>query len=293
MDLLKIAGDCGLPVASYRYIGMGANKFYDFLLIHKYLGVRDMISIEHDDIMYRRAEFNVPYNFITVENCSVADYIDREMLDKPVVLWLDYDGGLSQSLVRDIGSLATKLKVGDFCFVTAYGGPPRSLDMESDEGRLVWLQDRLGDVSGEVTIEDVESASFSKAVHKILLASFRNAFAPRREGSFRPFLQVEYSDSTPMVTVGGGFLAGGQASEFLSRLAEGMPFLYENRDRLYSIQSWHLTERERSLFDRAATKPNLKSSERNTLRRLGFSDEDIKCYRDLIRYLPRYVETIV
>ena len=58
LDVLKIAGDCGLPISDYRYVGMGANRFYDFLLIHRYIGIRNMVSLEHDPIMYKRSIFN-------------------------------------------------------------------------------------------------------------------------------------------------------------------------------------------------------------------------------------------
>ncbi|MGO4128853.1 O-methyltransferase [Inquilinus sp. YAF38] len=293
LDLMKIAGDCGLPISSYRYIGMGANRFYDFLLIHKYLGIQKMISLEHDDEMYKRALFNVPYGFIDVKNSDAASFIATDALSDPCLLWLDYDGGIGSRTVSDISSLSTKLKVGDFCFVTVFGGPPRVLDRENDETRLVWLQDNLGDVAGEVTMADVERSAFPDAVHKVLIAAFRNAFSVRRDGGFVPFLQVEYSDSLPMVTVGGGFLADGQASSFKTRVSRALPFLSTEATKLYEIRSMHLTERERVLFDKAATKKNKVSSEKNQLKALGFKEHEISTYRDLIRYLPRYVETIV
>lgn len=75
IDLLRIAGDCGFPIGNYRYVGMGANRFYDFLLLHNYLGIKDMVSLEHDSDMFKRAVFNVPYGFIDVKETSAQDYI--------------------------------------------------------------------------------------------------------------------------------------------------------------------------------------------------------------------------
>jgi len=293
LDLLKIAGDCGLPIQSYRYVGMGANRFYDFILIHKYIGIQNMVSIEHDKSMYERAVFNCPYGFIDIVNSTVDQFITRDAFDVPSILWFDYDGGIGQSIIRDISSLSTKLKVGDMCFITVSGAPPRVLDRENNEAKLTWFQDELGDVSGDVLIGDVERSAFPTAVHKVLMAAFRNAFSIRRDGAFVPLLQVLYSDSMPMITVGGGLLAQGQAFGFLSKLASGLPFLTPQEKALYVIKSLHLTERERVLFDRAATKRNRKSSEHNQLKKLGFGDSEISAYKDLIRYLPRYVETII
>ncbi len=34
------------PVENYRYVGFGSTTFTDFILFHKILGIKDMISIE-------------------------------------------------------------------------------------------------------------------------------------------------------------------------------------------------------------------------------------------------------
>ena len=293
VDILKFGGDCGLPIDRYRYVGMGANRFYDFLLLHKYLGISTMTSLEHDPEMFKRAVFNVPYGFIEVQEKSAAAFVGEDSGEAPSIYWLDYDGGIGPNVTGDISSFSAKLKVGDFCFVTVFGGPPRVLDQQNDNGRLIWLQDNLGDLAGDLLIEDVERSNFPNAVHKLLIAAFRNAFAPRRDGIFVPLLQVEYSDSTPMVTVGGAFLTLGQAIQYRSNLKRTLPFLNTTDAVMYQIRSLHLTERERALFDRAVTSTSRKRVEKNTLNKLGFRSAEIAAYKDLVRYLPRYVETIV
>jgi len=291
LDILKSAGDIGLPISRYRYVGMGANRFYDFLLIHRYLGLTSMVSLEHDPKMLDRAEFNCPYDFIKVIGESAATFLGYDTYTDPTITWFDYDGGLSPQIVRDIVDLGVKTKVGDFAFVTVYGGPPRALEALNAEARLAWLQDEMRAVSGLIVREDTETAEFPVAVHKVLKAAFQNAFAARRDGKFQFLIQVEYSDSVPMVTVGGGFVADGQASALKSKIDHVMPFLA--KDKLYRIKSLHLTERERVVFDRAVTKRSKNSSERRLLKRLGFKESEIKAYADLLRFVPRYVETIV
>jgi hypothetical protein len=139
----------------------------------------------------------------------------------------------------------------------------------------------------------IQKADFPAAVHKILMAAFKNALATRRDGLFVPLLQVEYSDSVPMVTVGGALLADGQAFAIRTKVAKDLPFLETKATLLYAIEDFHLTERERALFDMAATKQRRGSPEQNALKKLGFKDRDVDSYRELIRYIPRYVETIV
>jgi hypothetical protein len=293
VDILKIGGDCGLPIDTYRYVGMGANRFYDFLLLHKYLGISNMTSLEHNPEMFKRAEFNVPYGFIQVQQKTAAQFIAGDDAVPPSIYWLDYDGGIGDSIIGDISSFSTKLKVGDFCFVTVAGGIPRVLEKLNDTERLAWLQDSLGDVSGTLTTQDVERANFHQGVHKLLITAFKNAFAPRREGKFVPLLQVAYSDSVMMVTVGGAFLADGIAVDYRGRIKRALPFLTTDGPVMYRIKSLALTERERVLFDRAVTSSPKRRIERNALKTLGFKDAELAAYKDLVRYFPRYVETIV
>lgn len=294
LDLLRLASEAGFPIKTYRYVGMGANRFYDFLLIHKYLGITRMVSIEHDAVMFTRAQFNCPYSFIDVRHTTTAEFIRSDGFKEPTIVWFDYDGGLGPEIVEDITSLGTKLKLGDLCFATVYGGPPGTLSRQNAVQRQEWLKDVLGDVAASVDIADVENSTFAHAVHKILTCALRFAFSPRREGRFVPLVQVKYSDSSPMVTVGGGFFAEGTALDIERRLTTSMAFLDLCGETLYEIKSLHLTDRERVLFDLAATKPTKRAcAERNQLRKMGFGDDEIAAYKELIRYLPRYVESIV
>lgn len=293
VDVLKVGGDCGLPIRDYRYIGMGANRFYDFLMLHKHVGIKRMVSLEHDADMYKRAVFNVPYKFIDVRNTSAADFLATDAEVSPDIYWFDYDGGIGPGIVGDIQSASMKMKLGDFCFVTAFGGPPRAMDRLNDQDRLVLLKDTLPNNAGLVELDDVERSAFPVAVHKILVSAFKEAFAPRTDGKFVLLLEVEYSDSASMVTVGGAFLTEGQAAAYKQKLKTALPFLKIAKSELYEIQSLNITERERGLFDRAVTAGRKRSTERNILKGLGFKDADISAYEDLLRYLPRYVETLV
>jgi hypothetical protein len=293
LDILKTAGDSGLPISTYRYIGMGANRFYDFLLVHKYIGIASMISLEHDPQMFDRANFNCPYGFIDVLNKSSTDFIAEDSFNDSSVIWFDYDGGIGPHIINDISALSTKLKVGDFCFVTLYGGPPGVLDKENNSFRLNWFYEVLGDVAGDLTIEDVEKSAFSNAVFKTLTAAFRNAFSFRRDGTFVICFKVRYVDSKPMVTIGGALLSEQRAPIFEEKFQIAFPFLNNQSNSLYEIKSFHLTERERALFDRASTAKPRFTSDKNKLNNLGFRDSEIAAYKELIRYLPRYVETMV
>ena len=112
LDLFNTARASGFLISDYRYVGMGANRFYDFILIHKYLGIDKMISLEHDEEMFLRAEFNCPYKFIKISNITVYDFLSTDHFEGNSIYWMDYDKDISQEIMRDIASLARNVKSG-------------------------------------------------------------------------------------------------------------------------------------------------------------------------------------
>jgi len=55
-----------LDWAGLVYVGFGSIWFTDYVMAHKLLGIDDMVSIESDEIGYRRAVFNSPYATVRV-----------------------------------------------------------------------------------------------------------------------------------------------------------------------------------------------------------------------------------
>jgi hypothetical protein len=293
LDLLKLAGDIGLPISSYRYVGMGANRFYDFIMFHKYLGIKDMVSLENDPSFFKRAEFNKPYNFVRVSLQSSSDFLSEDGFERSSIVWFDYDDGLGPEMTSDIENLGLKAKVGDFCFVTAPCLPPGFLSKLKMQERLAKINDVFGDYANGLTIDDMQDTNFAAAVSHVLLTAFKRSFAYRSEGSFVPILKVRYADGIPMATIGGAFLPERQASDIREAVVKSLEILKIESEELCRIKSFNLTERERVLFDLAATRKRKRSAERNRLRDLGFKDDDIEQYGHLLRYLPRYFETII
>jgi hypothetical protein len=44
----QVLAEAGFPISNYRYAGLGAFFFVDFIIFRRILGINDMISIEHD-----------------------------------------------------------------------------------------------------------------------------------------------------------------------------------------------------------------------------------------------------
>jgi hypothetical protein len=157
---------------------------------------------------------------------------------------------------------------------------------------LDYFSDTFGEFSVGLTKNDMENAQFPKTIHKMLVSAFKNAFAARRDGVFRPLLQIQYKDSSTMVTVGGCFCTEDSCDMVESRIKKDLPFLL-GKNLPYKIKNLNLTERERSLFDMAVTRKTTRSHQANKLRSLGFKDKDFEAYNELLRFLPRYYESII
>jgi hypothetical protein len=270
---------------------MGGATFYDFHLVHRFLGINSMVSLERDPKFYSRCEFNNPFDFIKVKNQTAAAFMASDAANKRTIYWFDYDDGMGPDITADITSLGAKVKVGGFAFVTVYAQPPGILEKQSNQQRLEYFQQNMGAFSVGLSATDMDDAEFPKTIHTILVAAFKNAFAPRTDGQFQMLFQVQYKDSVPMVTVGGCFCKTADAPNILKRVTADLPFLVKGRP--YKLRQLNLTERERALFDIAVTKKRSNSKQANYLRSFGFKKAHFEAYRDLIRFLPRYSESII
>ena len=293
VDAFLAAMEAGFAVPSYRYVGMGANRFYDFIMIHKYLGITNMISLEHDDEMYVRAVFNRPYDFISVQQRSVNDFLLREGHTRNSIYWFDYDGSIHPGIVQDLNTLAPKVTKGDFVFVTVSGSPPKNMARLKSTERQIEIEELFGDLAGSLSSEDMENASFPVATYTILASCFKKIFSVRPEGSFQPFFSVRYADGTEMVSLGGVFDCEERVGQLMKLLASRMPFLQTGEGGIYKIGRFDYTDKERRLFDLAVTARRRNARALGELKALGFGEQEIARYRDLLRYRPRYVETFV
>jgi len=290
IDFLKCANE-SFAVSGCRYVGMGGTRFYDFHLLHRFLGINHMVSLERDKDIFRRASFNCPYDFISVEPRSVSEFLAKDSDTSQTIFWLDYDDGLSPEIVADILSLGTKAQAGGFAFVTVTGEAPGVLRNASPVERLDYFQSNFSDFSLGLTEADMEDTEFRNTVSKILVSAFQNAFAARQDGELKPLFKVIYKDSMWMVTVGGCFCAPATTTSIARRMKKDLPFLL--KDKPYTIISLNITEAERLLFDMAVTKRRANSRQANLLKSMGFKQRHLDTYADLLRFLPRYSESII
>lgn len=99
-------------VESYRYVGFGSVYFSDFILFHRALGMSEMISIEKDEDNQDRFEFNKPFRCVQLEFGESNDVLPKLAWDARSIVWLDYDGTLTGTVLKDVALLATNMVSG-------------------------------------------------------------------------------------------------------------------------------------------------------------------------------------
>lgn len=291
LDFLKCVSEVGVSLSTFRYVGMGGTAFYDFHLMHRFAGIQSMVSLERDADIFPRCDFNRPFEFIELRNQTAADFLATDTSTRQTVYWFDYDDGIGPDIAADIISIGTRIALGGFAFVTVYADPPGALEKATSAQRLGYFQQQFGELSIGLSADDMENVNFPRTIHRILLNAFSHAFAVRSDGQFEPLFQVEYKDSSRMITVGGCFVHPSVAKAVNEKVKTAFPFLL--RSHPYRIPHLNLTERERAVFDLAVTKSRRNSRQANSLKALGFKEAQIDAYREIIRYLPRYHESIV
>lgn len=293
MDMLRLARETGLDTSRCNYIGMGGIRFYDFEMLHRYLGIKNMISLEQDKDLVPRCEFNKPLGFITIRKELSSDFIDNYPFDDPSIVWFDYDWGLSKTVTSDMSAMATKVKPGSFVFITVRAELAQEIGRRSPTERIEHFREELGQLALDCSEDDVTIDGYPQYVDRVISAAFSSAFASRTDGAFKPLLRIVYRDSMRMVTVGGIFCEPGAGTKVEKMVKRELPFLHSKPDEPYQLDDLNFTPKERLLLDLFVTSDPEADADKAVLKTLKFSKSRIDAYRRVARFLPRYVEVFM
>jgi hypothetical protein len=118
----------GFPIQDYQYTGMGSIYFIDFVLFHRLIGIKKLMSVEYSKSIAKRVDFNRPFKCVDVAIEPIGNVIPRLSKDLRHILWLDYDDTLCGSHLADIATAGTFLSVGSILLITVDTEPPTNED---------------------------------------------------------------------------------------------------------------------------------------------------------------------
>lgn len=279
-----------LDLENLVYIGFGSIWFTDFVLAHKLLGIDDMVSIESNDVGYRRAVFNSPYATVRVRHGFSSAvlptlYADDVIRGRPWLVWLDYDYQFDETLKEDIRSIIENAPANSILLVTFNGH-------EMKYGAAPDRPERLRELFGAAVPDDLPKRACRDERMQETLADFARDFMQStandlaRPGGFVPAFRLIYRDNAPMVTVGGILPAKGAARIAADVVVDAAWTCRPAKP----IVAPHLTIREASVLQ--SRLPSANPLGRDVVRALGFDleDDQLEAFETYYRHYPSFAQ---
>lgn len=293
-------------LSTYMYIGLGSVYFADFLLFHRNLGIAKMVSIESDNKVKDRCEFNKPFSCIELkmgESTNILPNLDIQANDS--IVWLDYDGAISDSVFSDINTVVSKMRPDSFFMLslnadTCVLKTPLEEDGEVDpEKRVVEM---IGDERFPNQYRDKEMTpkTYLSLLHHCIMNEI-TAAVQKRNGMedervvFHQAVNFLYLDGIRMLTLGGFLFREDEVDEHLDKMCtRNLPY-YKNDSEPFKIQCPVLSLKEIQTLN--SHLPCIVHDDGKIddefLNKFPLNNSDIRKYAALYRYYPSYVETLL
>ena len=296
--------ELNINISEYRYIGLGSIYYYDFILFHKYLNIRDMVSLDNKECP-KRFEFNKPFDFITFKNISTTEFLSNNELDKKSFIWFDYDSSLisynkkresfisNEGIFNDIRIITKKSKELDL-FVLTVDMKIQEILFDSPKFKETFINEYDEYLSQQYKQErKITFKNYPLIMQNIIINIFRNneKFHPVK---FRKLFSFIYQDTAPMYTIGGIFSENDLSGKSIKKDS----FFETDENKLVDIDVPLLTYCEKMTLDKniSVIEKDLDSlNKEEIIKMLGFEMEtnELKSYSKYYRYYPQYYEGII
>lgn len=295
-------------IQTYRYIGFGSIYFSDFQIIHRNLGINDMLSIEKDAYAKECFEFNIPYKCVRLDCRSASEVLPGLDWNPKTIVWLDYECKLNGTVLSDIESVCARASSGSLLLVTVNGqierGPDEDtrkdfeaetgLDFNLDEYRLRELRKRIGEgLAPETRGHELRGDGLAVISRRVMrnrieeTLSARNSAIPfQKRLAYRQIFYFRYSDGTPMLSVGWIFFENGEENKFNDCAFHELHFMRFGEEA-YIIKVPCLTTKEIGFLNQ-----KLPKTSPDSITLPGLTAGDIDKYVEIYRYFPTFAEAI-
>ena len=253
-------------IGEYRYIGFGASWFGDFVLAHKILSITDMISIEKDEFQASRAKFNKPYACVNVIHGDSNVVLPKLQLEeKRLLVWLDYDSSINESVLNDLAILCQHMLTGSVVIVTVNANknslPSKNKNDQEFENHVDRLRYALGGFACDLIRQDQKKEDMTTSKYPKFLANTINNHlnrqvhkAGRENDCAVPLLNINYQDGVPMLTFGAVVTGKQEVQQTIEALKNGTTVERMDVDNQLFIHIPPLTFKEKNRIGPVAAK---------------------------------------
>lgn len=277
----------GFDIGAYQYTGMGSIHFVDFILFHRLLGIKKMLSVEYSTKIIKRVTFNRPYRNISLAFKAIGDVIPELSPDRKHILWLDYDFQLNSSIITDVVNAAAALSAGSILLVTVDVEPPVDRGIGTPIKWRRYFITQCGTFCNPGwPLADYAQSKLHRVNVRILENAINAGLAGRADVAFHALFNFSYADGHQMLTVGGVIGTDGERRAIDACDFEGAVYLRRTfATPEYEVPRFVLTRKEKLYLD--AAMPITKGWKP---RDFEMEDEDITAYSQIYRFYPSYAE---
>jgi hypothetical protein len=283
-------------IPEYRYVGMGSLWFVDFGLVHRALGISDMVSIERDTA--DRATFNRPFKCIEVEEGDTTSVLPTLGLErKRTVVWLDHESGIEGSGLHDAALVCERVPSGSMLVMTLNAQANRLKNQKDADNNPLSKEEYLRMKGGDavpfpLSIDALDKDRYPALLGRILVTHIRHALrAAGRPEKFWQLFDLGYQDGAHMVTIGGMIATEADAANIpWDRLRRLEGFVHDGEPQGV-IAVPLLTPREKVALDRllpcdgALTEATVREKYK-----FSIDQEKLNAYRTFYRHYPLFGE---
>ena len=288
LDAFRILASEGFRIEDYQYTGMGSIHFIDFILFHKYLGISKLLSVEIDETIAKRIEFNKPFHLIETKINPIGSEIGLLSKDRKHILWLDYDSKICDDYLRDISQAAAELPSGSVVMVTIDVEPPGPPGSSANDWREYFISEAEDWLRYPNSATDFAREKLPSLNTELIKKAITRGLEGRPDVSLLPMFNFLYADGHKMITVGGMIGTNSDARKLqASGLAATCYFRKSLDASPFEIRIPKVTRKERFYLDSKMPCPDGWMPEEFEL-----SLDDVVAYRTIYRFLPAYAELI-
>lgn len=196
VELLHKLRGAGIPIDDYRYVGFGANYFYDFRLFHQLLGIKNLTSVEGSESaeFQARCDFNKPYHDLELYLGLSTEYLKSALPDQDHLIWLDYDFGYGDICHEDIAAVLPKFKLGTILIITLDYERPDKTPSEL----LAELNEEIpADIMRTVKANDLSPVNWHSTIIQLIEKSIELSLYGRSGMEFLRLFSGKYQVDVP------------------------------------------------------------------------------------------------
>lgn len=277
-------------VEDYQYVGLGSVFFADFRMIHRSLGISSMFSIERETADSDRFEWNKPYSGITMLFGETEQRLSDINFSRPTIIWLDYDGPFSRSMISDLRAVSHAASHGSVLVVTVNAHPRRPNDQGAD--MLEQVRSELGRerVPTNTDLESLRGWGLADLYRRVGSSEIYDALAianrvreQRSRLNYEQLFNFHYDDGARMLTFGGVFFESEKIAELNACAFERLMFVRQGAEP-FRIRTPKLTLREIAHLERQLPLPVGTPLDFGSMPRT-----DAEQYIGLYRYFPAFL----